>query len=315
VRSLYPALPPAKGLRAAIRWARPLLPSYIPAQKFVIALLDNAAPSAVRAPPPLPPDPQTLISGGPPAPAQPDGPKASPPLPDGVAAAADPTGEAAEAVPPAVAPGTPPAIDWPAKIGEELDAIVDKELKTALCSLWNAASFNVIGFRAGVEEWFNHTMDRASGWYRVQTQVILLVFGLAIAIGLNVDTVRVTQRLWSDGALRAAVAEEVKKLPPPPPPTTVASSPPDAGQLGNQVDQIQKDLGRVNALRLPLGWSNGATPRGGFQYLRALLGWVITAIALSLGAPFWFDLLSKVAALRGTGTKETTPAQEPKAKK
>lgn len=33
-------------------------------------------------------------------------------------------------------------------------------------------------------------------------------------------------------------------------------------------------------------------------------GWVITALAISLGAPFWFDLLNKIVSLRGTGPKE-----------
>ena len=34
-----------------------------------------------------------------------------------------------------------------------------------------------------------------------------------------------------------------------------------------------------------------------------ILGWLITALAVSLGAPFWFDLLNRLVKLRGTGTK------------
>lgn len=34
-----------------------------------------------------------------------------------------------------------------------------------------------------------------------------------------------------------------------------------------------------------------------------VIGWVITALAVSLGAPFWFDLLNKVMKIRGTGSK------------
>ena len=32
-----------------------------------------------------------------------------------------------------------------------------------------------------------------------------------------------------------------------------------------------------------------------------VLGWLFTALAASLGAPFWFDLLKKAANLRATG--------------
>jgi len=31
-----------------------------------------------------------------------------------------------------------------------------------------------------------------------------------------------------------------------------------------------------------------------------ILGWLITALAISLGAPFWFDLLNKLMTLRGS---------------
>jgi len=40
-----------------------------------------------------------------------------------------------------------------------------------------------------------------------------------------------------------------------------------------------------------------------------LIGWLLTAIAVSLGAPFWFDLLSRFVAIRATGD---LPEEEPK---
>ena len=51
---------------------------------------------------------------------------------------------------------------------------------------------------------------------------------------------------------------------------------------------------------------------------KEFLGWILTALALSLGAPFWFDLLSKLVAIRksgilgsDSGKKELTPAPLP----
>ena len=38
-------------------------------------------------------------------------------------------------------------------------------------------------------------------------------------------------------------------------------------------------------------------------WLAHLMGWFLTAAAVSLGAPFWFDQLSRVAKLRGTGRR------------
>lgn len=42
-------------------------------------------------------------------------------------------------------------------------------------------------------------------------------------------------------------------------------------------------------------------------------GWIVTAFAISLGAPFWFDLLNKIMKMRGTGSKpEENPKSIPK---
>ncbi len=43
---------------------------------------------------------------------------------------------------------------------------------------------------------------------------------------------------------------------------------------------------------------------------RKLLGFLITALAISLGAPFWFDLLNKLIQLRTTGKKPDEPASK-----
>jgi hypothetical protein len=39
---------------------------------------------------------------------------------------------------------------------------------------------------------------------------------------------------------------------------------------------------------------------GGFY---TIAGWLITALAICMGAPFWFDMLNKVIRLRNAGTK------------
>ena len=51
-----------------------------------------------------------------------------------------------------------------------------------------------------------------------------------------------------------------------------------------------------------------------------LIGWLISGIAIAMGAPFWFDLLGKVMNVRNTGkppksstTDQTTSSSSPKA--
>ena len=52
-----------------------------------------------------------------------------------------------------------------------------------------------------------------------------------------------------------------------------------------------------------------ARPVGRADLPKLVMGWVITIAAISLGAPFWFDLLGKVANLRGSGGKTGGPSR------
>ncbi|MDO9106208.1 MAG: hypothetical protein Q7U57_14750 [Methylovulum sp.] len=61
-----------------------------------------------------------------------------------------------------------------------------------------------------------------------------------------------------------------------------------------------KQIATLSNLGLPIGWQ-GDDPRTKLtcaNWLAKLLGWLITALSVSLGAPFWFDMLNKVMNFR-----------------
>ncbi len=41
-------------------------------------------------------------------------------------------------------------------------------------------------------------------------------------------------------------------------------------------------------------------------WLTKVIGWLFTAAAIMLGAPFWFDLLGKFVMVRASGSKPET---------
>ena len=137
------------------------------------------------------------------------------------------------------------------------------------------------GFRAQVEHMFDDSMERASGWYKRKVQSALLVIAALVAVGLNVDTVRIATVLWNDQPLRSAVAARAAAQP---------GTPEDAAAA----------VDRISQLELPVGWGANAPD----NVLFAVPGWLITIAALNLGAPFWFDLMSRLSRLRGAGVPE-----------
>lgn len=157
---------------------------------------------------------------------------------------------------------------------------------------YDDARKQVEAFRRKAETWYDDSMARVSGWYRRRIQLVLWIVALLVAATLNADTIRIARTLWTDDAARAAIVAQAEKL-------------------GDEAEAVG-DIGAadVNDLRgslpVPLGWRGDSYPDEGtsawaYFALTKLFGILLTAAALSLGAPFWFDLLGKVARLRSSG--------------
>lgn len=158
----------------------------------------------------------------------------------------------------------------------------------------NDAQVEVAAARAELERAFDEVMDRASGWYRRYVQWWLAFLSLLVAIGLNVSAFTVGERLWKDDVLRAAVVQQAQQR--------VGEKTPEAPQSATPAD-VADQVDKIQQLKLPIGWDEANTQD---DFLARLVGWLITAAALMLGAPFWFDVLGKLSRLRGSGNREGT---------
>jgi len=83
--------------------------------------------------------------------------------------------------------------------------------------------------------------------------------------------------------------------------------------LAHRADSlINGDIAKMNGL-MGMGIGSISFKCGGWgKALSMILGWLITALALSMGAPFWFDLLNKLMRLRSSVSTSTT--SQPKGK-
>lgn len=150
--------------------------------------------------------------------------------------------------------------------------------------------------QANIEAWYDSAMDRVSGHYKRSTQWVIFWIGLFTAIALNINTITIADYLYRNDAVRAVIIAQAEE---------VAN---DTTYTNNSYTYTKSDL---ESLGLPIGWSNGlATPHQPSgdgesvglwdKFFIHVLGWLITALAASLGAPFWFDILNKVMVIRST---------------
>ncbi|MGE5107963.1 MAG: hypothetical protein ACM3H8_10485 [Sphingobacteriales bacterium] len=195
---------------------------------------------------------------------------------------------------------------------------IEEETRRFLQSLLSEAQGDVNKFKLSLEKWFDSTMERASGWYKKYTQVGLLFVGLIIAVVFNVDSLVIVKKLSRDPKLREQVVQAAIVYTKENPELNKVSSPDSdiiqkrKALIKSADSLIKNDINNVNKL-MNLGWEHGFPNLDESQnnFFKALLGWILTALALSLGAPFWFDLLSKLVKLRGAGGRSegTSPAQ------
>ncbi|HTE26961.1 hypothetical protein [Flavitalea sp.] len=283
-------------------------------------------------------------------------------------------------------------------------------------SLWQDSGADLNVFRSKLENWFNDTMDRATGWYKKYTRMVLLIIGVIVAYVFNVDSIAIhrilsTNKVAREQLVQMAIANKDNLNPDKFKSSNdsilnvtykmVAKDASDAndilglgtswkdsckickiklgcqekktaakikldslikvkthlGALLLEADIIIKEKQFIDSLLMANHFADTSLPvklrlnmltiksrvndslmklyptqglseidplntlltrcpliqdSKVFQYspnqkggMETLLGWLITALAITLGAPFWFDLLSKVIKLRGTGPVAT----------
>ena len=184
--------------------------------------------------------------------------------------------------------------------------------------------------RNNIEEWFNNSMNRLTGWYKRRSLITTLMVGILLASMVNVDSINLVGRLWREPDLRIAILSNIESILTQNNTTTL-----DVGQLST----IQQQFSEIT---LPVGWlgspvsltSNQETnlsqactffPKQENEIYGVLIsgqcypiintpqvsditGWLIklagiliSGIAASPGASFWFDILKKIINVRLSG--------------
>jgi hypothetical protein len=148
---------------------------------------------------------------------------------------------------------------------------------------------------AKIHNWFDQTMDRTAQRFTASTRAITFVGALLVAFGLQIDTPALVNRLAADDKLREQFVTEAKALY-----ADQKAMDEAARQTAAQPDP--EEMARKYRVFLA---TNGLItfPSVGRQWIESyrnvsLFGVLMTALLLSLGAPFWYSLLGRLLQLR-----------------
>ncbi|HEX2730257.1 MAG TPA: hypothetical protein VHM70_01580 [Polyangiaceae bacterium] len=161
-----------------------------------------------------------------------------------------------------------------------------------------------------IEAWYDAAMDRVSGWYKRSTQWVLFGVAALVVSLFDVNAITIAEYLYRDSAARDSIVAAAKNAP-------------------SDLSYAQATE-KLEGLKLPIGWnsrwsvgfkgpseassdSHVAVPKPSqYEYLLEALGLLITTLAATLGAPFWFDIVNKFMVIRST-IKPDEPKTRPRA--
>jgi hypothetical protein len=174
-----------------------------------------------------------------------------------------------------------------------------------------------------IQQWFDNSMSLLTGTYKRKTIWFTFLFASILTFSLNIDSLQLAAYLYSNPEARQklsaaayqgaqdstyiSLAENIKKK------AAISDSASDSSHLQKDVNEFLKEVKERKAFMestvatvsasMPIGWQESSQKPGEpwlLYALRKLGGLLITTLAVCLGAPFWFDVLNKMANLRSS---------------
>jgi hypothetical protein len=175
---------------------------------------------------------------------------------------------------------------------------------------------NLEAFRDSVAGWYDSRMAALSTWYRKRSRFVAFGLGLLVVLAFNVDAIGVPQELWQNENVRDLVVAVADT-------STVELE--ACRDVADRLTCVEGTVDQLVDIGLPLGWDVGTdcdgtcdglletisyavgTGGGGVRAAGVkLVGWVLAAAALAMGASFWYDVLTRATGFKKGAKGEAT---------
>jgi hypothetical protein len=170
--------------------------------------------------------------------------------------------------------------------------------KHALLSWIHQGVTAINDLRERTSAYFAGLLCQAALTFRAKARSFVIACSVVVTLLFGTDTIQLAQELWKNAGLRSFAVQQA---------LLTTAQPEDAADAGT----LLTDLGQLS---FRIGWWNSqsvaqaASSGGWMTYVATKLGGLaITAIAVSQGSSFWYDLLRK---LTGNGGSASKPGEE-----
>jgi len=179
---------------------------------------------------------------------------------------------------------------------------IPSSLKTNLKRLANRAQAQTKAterqmepFRQEIALWYEQSMDRLSGTYRRNVKAFTVLIGSVLAVLINADSLYMLRRISENTATRSVIIQNAIQIEGC---QGDLSSPRCMSEMNNLLDMTTVPIGWH-----PVNFQQQFPQLSPIYLLKAVLGWLLTGIAISMGSRFWFQILDQLIQVRETGEK------------
>ncbi|MEX2262259.1 MAG: hypothetical protein WD696_09925 [Bryobacteraceae bacterium] len=149
----------------------------------------------------------------------------------------------------------------------------------------------------GLRTWFSSTMDRVSRRFALHMRLWTVAFSILLAFAAHLDCFRLLSQLSGNAELRGRLAASTDLM--------LSSATRTLGEASPETARLAKEVETVRGILEQSGLQLLPSPYKWGYESQEIPGILVTAMLLSLGAPFWFNALKTFTNLRpGTGTRE-----------
>ena len=191
---------------------------------------------------------------------------------------------------------------------DELIALINKlppsEGKTAFINWINQGVTNIDDLRTRTTAYFTGMMNQAAATFKANARSFVIILSIAVTLLFGTDSIQLARDLWNNAELRAIAAAQADAV---------------VAQEGVNADltSLVKDLG---AFSIKIGWwrqaenlpENPTISDWVIFVLLKFVGLCITAVAVSQGSSFWYDLLKKLTSPGKSGGSSSSDDSEAK---
>lgn len=186
---------------------------------------------------------------------------------------------------------------------------------------------HLLALKGQIQNWYDQYMNRVTGWYKRDIRTNLFFASIIVTLVLNLNFITVSKTIYADSKLREPLVEMAMSM----------------SNNEHAIDSIKSILIRDNpslkdinidalvGTELPIGWKE-PIPCGPnnapFSLSKAMcyakhfitheltlknvMGWLLFTMGLTLGAPFWFDVMKKLVNVRNSGLVPPQPSSNTK---